>query len=139
MHFNSTCFEGAILATADLASFSIRRTHRHGEELATLYFFVHGKGPRHLKMTLFKTNGDIPNLIADRRAKRSPLGGWVLDFGQRVAIPSPRNAILVDAANREIATVREVEKHTLEIDAPSQLEELVIFGLGFSSFACHLP
>jgi hypothetical protein len=139
MHFNSTDFDGAILATSDLKSFSVRRSHRHGEELATVYFSAHGKGPRHIKMALFNASEDLPVLIADRQPKRSPLGGWVLDFGQRSALPSARNTILVDPGNREIVTVRQVEKNALEIDAHPQLGELVVFGLGFASFTCRLP
>jgi hypothetical protein len=139
MHFRSVEFEGAILAKGELTSFSVRRGHRYGEELAAIHFSAKFKRPRHLEIAFFKATGDLPLSIANRPAKRSPLGDWLLDFGPRVAIPSRRNAILVDGNDCEIVAVRAVENNTLEIDAHAGLEELVVFAIGFSSFACNMP
>jgi hypothetical protein len=138
MHFSSVVFQGAILTTDDLTSFSVRRDHRYGEELAAIYYSAHPKHPRHIRIGLFKVDPTLPTAIHNRRPKRSPLGGWVLEFGQRSVMPSRRNAILVDDADREVATVRQVEKNALEIDAHPLLGELIVFVIGLSSFACAL-
>ena len=145
MHFSGSEFEGVILATSNMTSYSCRKGGLYGEEYATVKFSKRQGSekqrlPRIMRATILERpkwmNGAK---IGSRAPSRGALGTWTLDFGDRAVVPSIKNAILVDANDEEVCAIMKLNKGSLTITTYEGLDPLIVFTIGVSSFLCKLP
>jgi hypothetical protein len=144
MHFSDTQYEGVLLVSDDLTSYSVRRKNQYGDELAAVRFtskppVQKAKQPRNVKVTFFGQKPALPPTIGNRVPVRSLLGKWSLDFGNRPIVSSVKNTILVDGDDREICAVRKTAANTMALDAVEDMDPLIVFAIGITSFLCKLP
>ena len=78
------------------------------------------------------------NILLSKRPKKNRRGLWCLDFHNRLALPSVKNAIFVkdqDVENgEELIMIRKTSEDSLAIDIMSPVPSLVAFTIGVSTF-----
>jgi hypothetical protein len=143
MHFSDPSFDGVILASAGASAFCIRRGGQYSWAIGALKFTRKiaankRRAPlRLLRLDLFDP-GALPPVLTSRPPKMNPIGAWTLDFGDRPVVASVKNALLVDAQNKEACAIMRSDERTLRIDALEAFDPIIIFAIGVGSWLCTL-
>jgi hypothetical protein len=74
--------------------------------------------------------------FVSRKASQQPNGRWGLSFGGKIAVPSVKNCVLVDAAHPETIALRmrRVSETDCELDSLGVFDPLLVFGYAMAAF-----
>lgn len=127
-------YAGVLLVNDDRKAFSLRSKAKYGTEIMSISFEkLNASTPRTMKVNFF---GDInlPHTIKSKKPMQNQLGFWVLDFGNRRALSSVKNAVLYDADGLEHLALMKTAENVLSIDSLNNIPDLCIFAAGLASY-----
>jgi hypothetical protein len=93
---------------------------------------VKGPFPKHIECVLIESQ----RRFVSRKPVKDQAGHWSLSFGGKIAIPSVKNCVLVDAKQPETIALRmrRVSEVDCELDSFGVFEPLLVFGYGMAAF-----
>lgn len=120
----------------DFSDFVLKNAE--GKELMKVHFsLMSGKGsPKEIDAKWFGEDGTTMEL-KNKLPEKTDDGAWSLDFDGRYAVPSIKNAIMVNPTNQEIqCMVRRLDKREMNVDAKREIPSLFLFGLAICLNIC---
>jgi hypothetical protein len=94
---------------------------------------VKGSSPKEIECVLLQTSRSF----VSKKATKDGFGHWCLSFGGRLALPSVKNCVLVDAdePNHIALQMRRVSEVDCELDSFGVFDPLLVFGYAMASYA----
>lgn len=96
----------------------------------------------HLNVSIDNSFDFTPKEMTSKRPQMSKRGFWFLDFHNKFTLPSEKNAIFIPTnpalGGDDIIVVRKIAKDRIEIDVNHEAADIIVFGIGLSTFLAKL-
>lgn len=127
-----------ILTNKDHEAFSLRKDSPTGNELMLVNFYqiISADEPKNIQVKFTSPPGSVSPRIVSQKPTRNANGEWILDFSDRILLPSLKNAILINEVTKEqVVVVRKTAVDTLELDCLTNIDPLLVFGIAMAMWA----
>ena len=117
--------------------FALRLNSKNGDEIFTVRFSPPDVDEIHRKMicNFFQNIQGYPTRLFSRQPTVESLGKFTFDFGGRFHLNSVKNAVLYEKKKLDnLVWIRKTGENVLEIEVSIDLDPLIIFTMGISSF-----